>query len=271
VNIASDAQLGTNQISVHQSLDGCEWNTNQLPYYVTPSKPVITGPDTVWWFNGKNPDQSGHPTQITLSTSAGSTTSWTVISGSSSVVLSAVGNTATLTSSGHEFSQHLGDVKVTVTVDGVTSDPFGVTSRTPTTLKNPTNINRPCTLEGKEGWERELHYRVTDNFNDLVTNAGANEAWSGTPVWPAPDSVGGSAGDGTFTDTIFVCAKPPDGLSPMPQSPQDPLGTTLVDTLSQIWCSGAQDSNEWGTACQGVQLQNGTVKHFLDHAEVTVP
>jgi hypothetical protein len=37
VNIASDAQLGTNQISVHQSLDGCEWNTNQLPYYVLPS------------------------------------------------------------------------------------------------------------------------------------------------------------------------------------------------------------------------------------------
>jgi len=35
VNIASDAQLGTNQMSVHQSLDGCEWNTNQLPYYVT--------------------------------------------------------------------------------------------------------------------------------------------------------------------------------------------------------------------------------------------
>ena len=48
VNIASDAQLGTNQISVHQSLDGCEWNTNELPYYVTPAdqyQAVITGAD----------------------------------------------------------------------------------------------------------------------------------------------------------------------------------------------------------------------------------
>ena len=37
VNIASDAQVGINEISVHQALDGCEWNTNRLLYYVVPS------------------------------------------------------------------------------------------------------------------------------------------------------------------------------------------------------------------------------------------
>jgi len=42
VNIASDAQVGINEISVHQALDGCEWNTNQLPYYVTPPTVRVT-------------------------------------------------------------------------------------------------------------------------------------------------------------------------------------------------------------------------------------
>ena len=40
VDIASSAQIGANQISVHQQLDGCQWDSGTQPYYVRP--PTVT-------------------------------------------------------------------------------------------------------------------------------------------------------------------------------------------------------------------------------------
>src|SRR5580704_3487934 len=43
-----------------------------------PVVPAISGGNTVWWFNGQNPDPTDYPISVTLSSSAGSSTTWSV-------------------------------------------------------------------------------------------------------------------------------------------------------------------------------------------------
>jgi len=76
----------------------------ELPYRWFPSdldsqqvaqvvhNPNITGPSVVWWFNGVSP--AGYATQITLSTSGDASSTWTVLSGASSVSLSGTTGTS---------------------------------------------------------------------------------------------------------------------------------------------------------------------------------
>ncbi|MGA2695634.1 MAG: hypothetical protein ABSE92_06210, partial [Terriglobales bacterium] len=39
-----------------------------------PPPPTISGPNTVWWFHGQDPNAGSYPTSITLTSSGGSTT-----------------------------------------------------------------------------------------------------------------------------------------------------------------------------------------------------
>lgn len=48
-------------------------------------KPTIDGSHTVWWFNGVSP--AGYDTQITLTTTGGANSTWSVLSGASSISL----------------------------------------------------------------------------------------------------------------------------------------------------------------------------------------
>jgi len=79
-----------------------------------PEIPTISGPQTVWWFNGATP--SGYAVSITLSAwpTNCSSYSWTVSSGSDKANLS--GQTANKTNvTGKALSTASGDVGVTVT------------------------------------------------------------------------------------------------------------------------------------------------------------
>jgi hypothetical protein len=238
--------------------------TTQWPVFVIPT---ISGPNVVWWFNGKT--VSGFATQITLTTQASGT--WSVTAGASEIHLSSTtGQSVTLTGTG-AFSQAANDVKITVTVNDATSSPFSLSSNGPKFLSRSTKIDFACSGQNEQGWESQIYYKLRDNFNNVMAGVPVNEAFSGSTTWPHPPSTPGTTdGTGAFTDGIFVCALP-GGLNPMPLAPQQPQLTTLVDSFPQGWCAGASVANSWGSACQGAGVQNGTQKRFLDHGNVSVP
>jgi len=250
---------------------GCPVTTFATSSYGTVI-PTITGPNTVWWFNGQTPNSSSWPTQITLSTSANG--SWAVTSGSSYVHLSSTSGSSITVSGTGTFSQGANDVSITVTVNGVTSGAFTMTSKGPKQLSNPASLSYACT-GGETGWHYDKTYRVLDNFNNVVKSLPVGEG-IGAPVsdrgdhltFPAVIPTGGTtdASTGNFTDGILVCAT--GNVNPMPQNYTDGSGTSLVDHLSQAWCAGSSTS---GFTCTGASVQNDTVKRYLDHGVVTIP
>jgi hypothetical protein len=238
-----------------------------------PVVPVITGGHTVWWFNGQNPNSSSWPTQVTLSSSAGG--SWAVISGSSYVRLSSTSGSSITVSGTGAFSQGANDVRITVTVNGITSSAFAMTSNGPKQLSNPTSLSYACTGTGETGWHYDKTYRVLDNFNNITKGLPVSEG-VGAPVsdrgdhltFPAVTPTGGTtdAITGNFTDGIFVCAT--GNVNPMPQNYTNGSGTSLVDHSSQAWCAGSSTSS---STCTGASVQNDTIKRYLDHGAVTIP
>jgi len=239
--------------------------------------PNITGPNTVWWFNlnGQSPNGSLWPAQITLTTQGSGTITWNAVANANAISLSPNGSSVTVTATGSYKSHALGDVTITVTVNGITSNPFGLTVMSPSYLENPNNYNYPCSGDNEQGWDYYKSYRLRDNFNNLINQGaginqgvGVNESFSGQTVWPKAPATGYPASDGTFTDEIFVCATP-GALNPMPLDWGN--GNTLVDSFTQTWCAGASTCDVWGAPCYGAQVQSGTIKRYLDHGVVTIP
>lgn len=231
--------------------------------------PVISGPNKVWWFSGQSPNPATWPTQITLSTSASG--SWKVNSGASEVQLStSTGSSIDVQGTG-TFSQTANDVSITVTVNGMTSAPFTLTSDGPKLLANPSNIAGALCQSSQQGWEYDKTYEVLDNFNNIMKGLPVSEGLNtASVVWPPPAPTGGTtdSGTGQFTDKIFICATPPNGLSPMPQNYTNGSGTTLVDQIPQTWCAGSSIS---GSACTGGPVQSDHIQRYLDHGNVTIP
>lgn len=257
----------------------------ECPYYQVPLsagvtiRPVITGANTVWWFNfnGQSPNATTWPAQITLTATAGSTPTWNVIANPSWISLNSSGRQATIVATGAHLSETVEDVKVTVTVGGVTSLPFGITVKAPARVVLPQGYGgelKSCSADSQpgQGWVRYKTWLLWDNFNQSLPNMGVNEGLSGNTVWPAFPSTGGvTDSSGVFTDKIFVCADP-GGLNPMPQDPN--LGspsTVLVDSIPQSWCAGSSVDNLWNVGCYGAPIQSDTIKRFLDHGQITIP
>lgn len=230
-------------------------------------KPVISGPNTVWWFNGQNPNSSTWPTQITLSTSASGT--WAVTSGSSYVHLSSTSGSSITVQGTGAFSQAANDVRITVTVNNVTSDAFTLTSKGPTISHTSDNPSASC-VTGSQGWRNDVTYTVLDNLGNPMPGAPVSEGITATGLtWPAPTPMGGAAdSNGRVTDRIQVCAVPPNGLTPMPQNYTGGSGTTVVDQVPQTLCVGSTTSS---TSCTGALVQSDHQKRYLDHGIVTIP
>jgi hypothetical protein len=122
-------------------------------------KPRISGPSTVWWFNGATP--TGYATQITLSTSCDATHwQWTVTSGASFVTLGNNGSCG-ITVQGAAPSGSPNDVSITVTVNGVTSDPFNLTVLAPTRLV-PNGVSHGSSPDF--GYLTNIIYVIQDQF-----------------------------------------------------------------------------------------------------------
>jgi hypothetical protein len=235
--------------------------------------PTISGPTSVWWFNSFNPD-SNLPTQITLTSSGGSGTTWTVTAGGAKISLTPSGSTAAVSGTGVD-SDDSNDVTITATANGQSSDAFHIKARVPSALllsggaPVPQNCFNETGNPNLFGWWFDYNYVLRDNFNETVPGSpGVNENYNGSTVWPRVPTTGGVSG--SFTDSLFVCAAQGQlAPAPDPTLPQNPLGDNLVDSPTQQWCAGSSFANVWGFgSCNGVQVQNAHVNRFVDHVTV---
>jgi len=239
------------------------WPTSN---YSTAYVVTITGPQTVWWFNGQSP--SGYTTSITLTAtpSAQKSYSWAFSAGSNKASFSGQsGNTINLT--GNALSAGAGDVKVKVTVtlqdnSTKTSADYPITVRGPYLLVPGTPNHQPDSFYGYVSY---FPYTIRDNLSQDLPNVGINESFStlindfpGTN-WVRGPAIGYSPSGATFTDIVQGQPVSPPPY-PFPTVPSTPLGTTAVHHFAQSWFVGST------TPGSGARVQTNTLKRYVDHA-----
>lgn len=129
-------------------------------------QPTITGPNTVWWFNGEIP--TNYATQIILQSSGGTGTIWGVTQGADKVAINATGSTLAVSSSGTNFSSAVGDIVITAQANLQTSAPFHITTRTPKTF---TDQNYAHNCDAQFGYDDFYNYFIRDQLSDYLPMA----------------------------------------------------------------------------------------------------
>jgi hypothetical protein len=259
---ASDTQVDASYTVAAQATTGqhtlalqTKSGTAKSTYYVGPK---ITGPNTVWWFNGQSP--SGYATSITLTSSGGSSTVWRISQGGGKVGLSTFsGAQTTVTSTGNGFSAQAGDIQIIATANSTDSKPFSITSREPASLFR---VSALTGCDATYGYLTNISYSILDQLESaLPSNVPANEQWT-TDVkadyagtnWRRRDPNGFTTAGSYFTDQIGgeVAGKIPaatcDGNS------------TPVEHWGQQWSIGS------GTPGVGVSVQNDTLQKYIGYA-----
>jgi hypothetical protein len=129
--------------------------------------PTISGPNTLWWFNGLGAGVSGYANQITLTANSGGTGTsyqWAITAGSDKVSLSTSSSaTVQVTSTGQ--SKTANDVSITVTVGGLTSNPFNLTVRAPYSLgQDPVHPTPVYAQDPEYVWNITIYNQILDNL-----------------------------------------------------------------------------------------------------------
>lgn len=230
------------------------------------AKPTITGPNTLWWFNGLNLGVSGYSNQITLTAnpSSGSSFTWTIVSGSDKVSLSGSSALATITSIGQSSTAN--DVSITVTIAGQTSDPYKLTVRAPYALGTAPSHRTPVYLsDSTYVWQTDIYYQVLDNLlTPLPTPLSVNEffttdivpQYSGTNWRRGGAGCATTAADLTFPDGIYG-----ENPSYNPTPVYNPSWTGVeVETWGQDWHIGTCVNGS------GPRVQSDNIEKWIDHA-----
>ena len=195
----------------------CPYQIKQPTSIPVAVKPTISGPNAVWWFNGQNPNSASYPTSVTLTTPSGSSATWSATSGGSRVSLSPSGNHVTVTSSGNHFSGTVGDISITVTVNGQTSGPFTMTAKTPWKLVPRASSPSTQCFTSPTSYVSTVSYDLHDNFDTLMSNdVGWNEVL-GTFASESGSDWGNYAfsATGAATNPLEDLLSPPDqGVHP---------------------------------------------------------
>lgn len=228
-------------------------------------KPTITGPNVVWWFNGADPGNANMPVSVQLTTASvsGGSYSWTATANANKISLqNATTNTVTIT--GAAKSGQAGDIKIKVTVNGMPSDEYAITVKSPNQLVR-TNIQHSA--NATFGYRTEITYTIRDQFNSLI-GAGSipvNEDFTGTAV---PDFSGTNwaiTADKGFTASNPIISDIIEGenltKNPTPQAPGNPLGSTKVVHWGQDIYVGST------TVGSGRKVQTATFQKYRDHAD----
>lgn len=233
--------------------------------------PTISGPNTVWWFNGQT--QNGYATSIQLTASPTNSTSytWSTVNGILKINNSG-GNNSTVTITGQALSDTSGDVsvQVAVVINGVSSNsaPFSLTVRGPklaVVIGSPVDSADPNTQ-----WSSLMSYTILDNLNQqLPSTVGLNENWTSVPAnqypncpnspnpcWPRGAPVPAVINNSTFGD---IMAPPLLSTNPFPTPTGPGSGSTLVENWGQEWRVGSL------TAGNGARIQTDTQQFYLDH------
>ncbi len=235
-----------------------------LLYVVMLAKPEISGPHTVWWFNGKNPNASAYPISVTLTSTAGSSTSWSVSQADAKVSLSSTtGTQITITSTGTHFSKKIGDITITAKANGAASDPFTMTAKTPWKLVFRSR-NTYCN-PSPETYGTEISYDLIDNLSttlssDIFWNESVgSETCENGSNW-CKYAIQTSSGS---TDPLIDILAPPNlniGAVPTPTCTGQESGTTRYRSIPQVIYVGSDSSG-------GVQAQSDTLGYYIDHGQ----
>lgn len=223
--------------------------------------PTISGPNTFWTFNGQSP--SGYATSITLTSSGGAGTTWSVSAGASEVYLSSTsGASINVSTSGTAFSTQPGDIKIVATAGGLSSAPFAVTSRTPYRLVAG-EVTTTC--GGQFGYLSLVPYIMEDNLlatfpstigiNEAWTSAAVNDYTAGEDNWTQGTPYGLASTNSQFSDEIGGA---PAGSSPVPTCPGP---ATPVQHWGQEWYIGSV------TPGAGTPVQTDSLQKYLNSAD----
>ena len=257
----------------------CQYVTPpSCPYaYTTPSPnaggnttPTISGPNTLWWFNGLGAGVSGYTTQITLTASSGGTGTsyqWAITAGSDKVSLStSTSATVQVTSIGK--SSNANDVSITVTIGSITSDPFKLTVRAPYTFG--TDPNHPTPIYSQDPtyvWDMFIPYLILDNLlTPMPSPVSFNENWTTAVVPDYPNENWPNGAASCATTSTSEPASMGDHINGVtPNHIPTPVYNTqwngvAVDHIGQEWRVGT---------CQigyGPRVQTDTLQDYTDHA-----
>ncbi len=236
-------------------------------------KPTISGPNTLWWFNGLGAGVSGYTNQITLTASSGGTGTsyqWAITVGSGKVSLStSTSATVQVTSIGQ--STQANDVSITVTVGGITSDPFMLTVRAPYTFGTDSAHPQPAyASDNTYVWRTDVYNIVLDNFlTALPTSINVNENWT-TAVVPdysgtnwrrsAPNPFGCPTIQNAELDDTIQGEVPSRIPTPVYNVNQN---GTAVQHWGQEWRIGTCNTGF------GPRVETNTLQKYTDHAAYT--
>jgi hypothetical protein len=223
--------------------------------------PKISGANTVWYFGGENP--SGYATSVTLTSSGGASTTWTVTAGSNEINLSPTsGSQTTITSSGSSFSSSVGDIGVKATAGGVDSAVFSITSRKPYEMIPADMATTSC--DSSQVYLTKIFYTVRDQLHDpLPANVPQNEKWtSGVSNdytganWQRGSEFGGVVGPVDWFDQIGAYT----GTGATPTANCLGGAGTAVQHWGQEWRFGST------TIGSGMAIQTDTLQKYTNHA-----
>jgi len=233
----------------------------------------ITGPQTVWWFNGVLPTGYATSIQLTAYPAGQSQYTWAFSAGSNKASFNGQnGNTINLTGSALSATQ--GDVKVKVTVkfsdnSTKTSSDYAITVRGPKKLLAGSKFHSP---NDDFGYDTLISYGMRDNLDAAMPSTIAfTEQWT-TPIDnnPYPTNNWGwptAHGDSTSTSELFDHITGP-GLGNIPPPNPTPTfnippGTTEVQRRGQEWRVGST------VPSSGARVQTDTMQRFTDHGDNT--
>lgn len=208
-------------------------------------KPTISGSaHDLWYFNGASPSAGAtvFPLNSNLTTNGTGTIAWTVTAGTPEVHLAPQGASATVTSSGSNFSHASLDVSIVVTVNGVQSDPFQLTTHRPYKLVLDT-IQPNC--DAGFGYSDFVSLKLFDQLGtDMsIFNFDFNETFTTSPV---NDNGSNWASYGLPTPTPATNSEVVDhitgvGVNNQPAPSPTPVCTgndTQVEHWTQEWRIG---------------------------------
>lgn len=230
------------------------------------SVPIISGSNTVWWFNGQDPASSTYPTSVTLSSTGGASTSWAVTQSDSKVSLSATtGAQITVSSTGTKFSGQVGDISITATANGLASSPFTMTAKTPWKLQLQPGSPQTFCNPSPQTYGTEINYDLLDNLSGTMgSDVNWNESVQAAVCengsnWCNYAIVTSGGSTNPLTDDL---APPKLNVSPAPQpTPScNGQGTTRYRSIPQVIYAGSDSSG-------GVQVQSDKLGYYGNHGQ----
>jgi hypothetical protein len=240
-----------------------------LQYAQVDVHPSIISPNHVlWYFTGQNPDSNSYPISISLTSTGGSSTTWSVTAGSSRVHLSSTsGASISITPTGSHFSGTLNDVAIVANAGGFDSDPFYITVRTPWKLvqRNPYAAENCFTNANVQYYSSSLLYDVHDNFDQTIS---ADIYWNehlGTFTSENGSNWGSYpfVGQGGSTNPLEDILQPPivAQASPTQHCLNGAGGTTRYRSVSQTIRVGSSIDG------QGTLAQTDLLGYYIDHGQ----